>query len=97
MSQITTLAEVQVNAFNMIAIELVEADETPAVIIVRWPAKASVLHSRLFPAAADTAARVFATAVVRLTQIRLGPEAARRLRTASVLLWRITIQPRTGW
>ena len=30
-----------------ITIELVEANETPAVVIIRWPAKASVLHLRL--------------------------------------------------
>jgi hypothetical protein len=69
-SKVTTLAESQVTAFNMISIELVEADETPAVVIVRWPAKPSVFHPRLFPAAADTAARIFAAAVVRLAAIK---------------------------
>jgi hypothetical protein len=50
-------------------IGLVGADETPAVIIVRWPAKPSVFHPHRFPSAAD-AARVFAAAVVKLAQIR---------------------------
>jgi hypothetical protein len=70
MSQITELASSQINASDAIVVELVEADETPAVVIVRWPAKPTVVHSRRFPAAADTAARTFAAAVVRLAQIR---------------------------
>ena len=70
MSKITELASGHINAADTLVIELIEANETPAVVIVRWPSKPSVLHLRLFPAAADTAARVFAAAVVRLTQIR---------------------------
>jgi hypothetical protein len=70
MSKVTTLAEGQVTAVDSIVIELIEADEPPAVIIIRWPAKVSVLHLRLFPAAADTAARIFAASVVKLAQIR---------------------------
>jgi hypothetical protein len=44
MSKITLLAECTLTAFHTIAIELVEANETPAVVIVRWPAKATVIH-----------------------------------------------------
>jgi hypothetical protein len=68
--QVTVLAEGQITAIDTLTIELVEANDTPAVVIIRWPAKASVLHTRLLPAAADVAARIFATAVVRLAQIR---------------------------
>ncbi|HMI35738.1 MAG TPA: hypothetical protein VK499_16685 [Propionibacteriaceae bacterium] len=60
----------QINGADSILIELVQADETPAVVIIRWPSKPSVLHPRPFPAAADTAARTFAAAVVKLAQIR---------------------------
>jgi hypothetical protein len=70
MSKVTELASAQLNSTSSITIELIEANETPAVVIVRWPSKASVLHPRLFPGAADTAARAFAAAVVRLAQIR---------------------------
>jgi hypothetical protein len=56
MSKVTELASGHINAVDRLVIELIEADETPAVVIVRWPAKASVLHPRPFPAAADTAA-----------------------------------------
>jgi hypothetical protein len=54
MSNITEVASGQING-TAITIELVEADETPAVVIVRWPAKPSVLHPHRFPGAADTA------------------------------------------
>jgi hypothetical protein len=51
-------------------VELIETDETPAVVIVRWPAKPTVIHPHRFPSAADSAARTFASAVVRLAQIK---------------------------
>jgi hypothetical protein len=49
MSKLTELASGQINAVDTLVIELIEADETPAVVIVRWPAKASVLYPRVFP------------------------------------------------
>jgi hypothetical protein len=70
MFKVTELASGQVTTVDSIVIELVQADEAPAVVIIRWPSKPTVLHSRRFPAAADVAARVFATAAVRLAQIR---------------------------
>jgi hypothetical protein len=39
----------QINGADSILIELVEADETPAVVIVTWPVKPTVLHPRRFP------------------------------------------------
>jgi hypothetical protein len=70
MSEITELASAQLTATAALIIELVEADETPAVVIVRWPAKASVSHPRRFPDMAAVAARVFAEAATRLAQLR---------------------------
>jgi hypothetical protein len=70
MSEITQLASAQLTAVDTITIELVQADETPAVVIVRWPAKSSVIHPLRFPATAEIAARTFAAAVVKLAQIR---------------------------
>jgi hypothetical protein len=70
MFKVTELASGQVTTVDSIVIELVQADEAPAVVIIRWPSKPTVLHPRRFPAAADVAARVFATAAVRLAQIR---------------------------
>jgi hypothetical protein len=70
MSQITELSSGAITATDHITIELVEADETPAVVIVRWPAKPSVFHPRRFPAGANAAAGVFAAAIVKLAHIR---------------------------
>jgi hypothetical protein len=69
MSKITTLAECTASAFAIIRIELVEANETRGVVIIRWPVKPTVLHPRRFPAAAEAVARTFATAAVRLVAI----------------------------
>jgi hypothetical protein len=49
MSNITPLASAQLTPSEAITVELVEADQTPAVVIVRWPAKTTVLHPRRFP------------------------------------------------
>ena len=70
MSKITELAAGQITPADSLTIELVEADETPAVVIIRWPLKATVLHPRRFPPAAEAAARIIAAAVVRLAQLR---------------------------
>jgi hypothetical protein len=70
MSKITELATGQITTVDSITIELVEADETVPVIIIRWPGKPTVLHPRRFGSAADAATRAFAGAVVRLAHIR---------------------------
>jgi hypothetical protein len=70
MSKVTPLASGQLTATETITVELIEANETPAVITVRWPSKPSVFHPRRFPNAADSAARVFAAAAVRLAAIK---------------------------
>ena len=70
MSKVTVLSSAQLTATDTLTIELIEADETPAVVIVRWPRKPTVLHPYRFPASADTAARTFAAAVVRLAAIK---------------------------
>ena len=68
--KVTELASGQINGRDQITIELIEADERPAVVIIAWPAKPIVLHPHRFPTAADAAARTFADAVVRLPAIR---------------------------
>jgi hypothetical protein len=70
MSQTTELGSGAITAVDTITIELVESEETPPVIIIRWPVKPTVLHPRRFPYAANTAAALFAGAVVRLAHIR---------------------------
>jgi hypothetical protein len=70
MSQITELASGQLTSTETITVELIEADETPAVVIVRWPLKPTVIHPYRFGSVADLAARTFAAATVRLASIK---------------------------
>jgi len=49
MDQRTQLATGQINGRDTITVELIKADETPAVVIIRWPSKASVIHPHRFP------------------------------------------------
>ena len=70
MSQITELASGAITAADSITIELVEADETPAVVIIRWPAKPSVIHPHRFPEIAALVARLFAEAHTTLARIK---------------------------
>jgi hypothetical protein len=75
MSKVTELASSQITAVDAITIELIEADETPAVVIIRWPAKPTVLHPKRFPDVAAAIAQLFARAHIVLAAIR----AERRL------------------
>jgi hypothetical protein len=70
MSTVTELAFAQLTATETITVELIEVDQTPAVITVKWPSKPSVFRPHRFPGAADSAARVFAAAAVRLAAIK---------------------------
>jgi hypothetical protein len=72
MSKITELASSTINGTDSIVIELIEADETPAVVIIRWPVKPSVIHPRRFPDTAATIARLFAEAHTVLASIKAG-------------------------
>jgi hypothetical protein len=67
--QRTELAPGRITSTETI-LELIEANETPAVVIVRWPAKPSVFHPRRFPDVAALVARLFAEAATRLTAIK---------------------------
>ena len=70
MSKVTELASGQITAVDSIVVELIAADETPAVVIIRWPDKPTVLHPRRFTDTAAGIARLFAEAATRLSQIR---------------------------
>jgi hypothetical protein len=54
MRKVNQLAAGQITAIDTLIIELVEADETPAVVIIRWPSKPTILHPRRFPDAAGS-------------------------------------------
>jgi hypothetical protein len=69
-SKVTPLASNEITATDTITVELIEADETPAVVIISWPVKPTVLHPRRFPDAAATIAQLFARAHVVLASLR---------------------------
>ena len=48
MSKMTELASGAITAADTVTMELGGADETPAIDIVRWPAKAPVCHPHRF-------------------------------------------------
>jgi len=62
MDQRTQLATGQINGRDTITVELIKADETPAVVIIGWPSKASVIHPHRFPDMAATVAKLSAQA-----------------------------------
>jgi hypothetical protein len=70
MSKQTPLAEGQITATDTITVELIEDDETPAVVIIRWPDKPSVIHPRRFPDTPAMLTRLFATAAIELASIK---------------------------
>ena len=72
MSQITELASASINASSTITVELVESDETPAVVVIRWPVKPTILHPRRFADAATAVVRLFAEARTALAAIKAG-------------------------
>jgi hypothetical protein len=71
-SPVTTLASASITPSDAIVVELVEADETPAVVIVKWPAKPTVIHPRRFPDTAALIAKLFAEAHTKLAAIKAG-------------------------
>jgi hypothetical protein len=69
-SKVTELGAAQITAVDAITVELVEAAESPAAVIIRCPEKPTVLHPRRFTDTAAGIARIFAEAATRLAQIR---------------------------
>jgi hypothetical protein len=70
MSTVTVLATAQLNhsPHDAIRIELIEDLET--LIVIHWPAKATMAHPQRFPEIAAAAARLFATAATELASIK---------------------------
>jgi hypothetical protein len=78
MSNITVLASGQLSATGSVTVELVEANETPAVVIIRLPSRPSVRHPQRFPDVAAQLTRVFAEAATQLASIKTREAAVRR-------------------
>jgi hypothetical protein len=70
MSKTTTLASGQITPADALRVELQEPDEFPATILIIWPEAPSVVDPRRFTATANAVARLMATAITKLAQIR---------------------------
>jgi hypothetical protein len=66
----TVLANGHINGADSITVELVEPDETPAAVLVKWPAKPTVLHPHRFPDTAALVVRMFSEAHIALAAIK---------------------------
>jgi hypothetical protein len=70
MTEITELASVQLSTVDTLTIELVENDERPAAVIIRWPSRPGVFNAKQFGPVATALTTAFAGATLRLAQIR---------------------------
>jgi hypothetical protein len=70
MSKTTTLASGQITATDALRVELREPEEFPASILIIWPQAPSVVDPRRFSATANAVARLMATAITKLAEIR---------------------------
>jgi hypothetical protein len=70
MSKTTILANGQITPANALRVELQEPDKFPASILIIWPQAPSVIDPRRFGATANAVARLMATAITTLAQIR---------------------------
>jgi hypothetical protein len=74
MSKTTILASSQITSTDALLVELREPDEFPASVLITWPQAPSVVDPRRFGATANAVARLMATAITRLAEIRAyGP------------------------
>ena len=67
-----TLASGQITAADQLSIELVQATETPAAILIRWPGAPSVTDPHKFAAVANVITTILAEARARLATIKAG-------------------------
>jgi hypothetical protein len=64
------LANGQITPTGALRVELQEPDEFPATILIVWPQAPSVVDPRRFSATANAVARLMATAIAKLEEIR---------------------------
>ena len=70
MSKTTTLASGQITPTDALLVQLREPEEFPASILITWPQAGSVIDPRRFGATANAVARLMATAITTLANIR---------------------------
>jgi hypothetical protein len=74
MSKITELASGRITKADLLTIELHQSTDTPAVVLLRWPAAASVVdpNPKALAAVAASMVRTLAEAQAKLARIRAG-------------------------
>jgi hypothetical protein len=60
----------QITPTDALLVQLREPDEFPASILIIWPQAPSVVDPRRFSATANAVARLMATAITKLAEIR---------------------------
>jgi hypothetical protein len=70
MSKTTILASGQITPTDPLRVELREPEDLPASILIIWPPAPSVVDPRRFGATANAVARLMATAITKLAEIR---------------------------
>jgi hypothetical protein len=70
MSKTTILASGQITPTDALLVQLQEPDEFPASVQIIWPQAPSVVDPRTFGVAANAVARLMATAITKLAEIR---------------------------
>jgi hypothetical protein len=70
MSKTTTLASGQITPTDALLVQLREPEVFPASILIIWPQAPSVVDPRRFSATANAVARLMATAITKLAEIR---------------------------
>jgi hypothetical protein len=71
MHQRTDLAAGALNGSDLLSIELIEPPDSPPIVAINWPAKATVCTPRNYDQAAAAAMRILAAATVELAAIRV--------------------------
>ena len=64
------LAAGQITTSDAIIVELIDTEDMPQIVMVRWPARATPVQPVAYADTASKIMKVFAQANVRLTQIR---------------------------
>jgi hypothetical protein len=72
MSNVSILAAGQITTSDELRVELLESLEQPASIVFHWPARSTVTDLTQFNTTANAVARLMATAVTRLAELRRG-------------------------
>jgi hypothetical protein len=69
-SKTTILASGQITRTDTLLVELREPDEFPATVLITWPQAPSVVDPHTFGATANAVARLMATAITKLANMR---------------------------